>query len=229
MPPTPLDERPRASAATTPDGRPLRADAARNRERILDTARRLFAERGIGVTLNDIAHAANVGVGTVYRRFPDKDAIIEALHTAKFQALIELAEDAALQESARDGLREYLLGTLELRASDRALAEVIVRAAPASDRVSRDRVRLDAIVTAIVERAREDGVVRDGFDPRDVPILVLMVGIVADRTRGCGTDMWRRYAQMLVDGVCPPAARTPLRGEPLDPAGLDLAMHPPQH
>jgi AcrR family transcriptional regulator len=205
--------------------RPLRADAARNRELILQTARRLFAERGLGVTLNDIAHEAGVGVGTVYRRFPDKDAIIEALHEAKFASLVELAEHAAGMESARDGLRAYIMGTLELRASDRALAQVIVHAVPASDSVRRSRVLLDALVTAIVERARVDGVVREGFEPRDVPILVLMVGTVADRTKGCDPDVWRRYAQILVDGVCPAETPGSLRGEPLGPEELERAMH----
>ncbi|WP_082473967.1 TetR/AcrR family transcriptional regulator [Curtobacterium sp. Leaf261] len=222
MIPTPIDEQHEQHAQAD---RPLRADAARNRELVLQTARRLFAERGLGVTLNDIAHEAGVGVGTVYRRFPDKDAIIEALHEAKFASLVELAERAAAMESARDGLRAYVMGTLELRASDRALAQVIVHAVPASDTVRRSRVLLDALVTAIVERARVDGVMRQGFEARDVPMLVLMVGTVADRTKGCGPDVWRRYAQILVDGICPPASPASLLGEPLGPEELERAMH----
>src|SRR5438270_6695856 len=74
--------------------RPLRKDAERNRRRILDAAAELFAERGLGVTLNDIAHHADVGVGTVYRRFPDKDVLIDALFEERVEEMIALAEEA---------------------------------------------------------------------------------------------------------------------------------------
>jgi AcrR family transcriptional regulator len=206
--------------------RPLRADAARNRELILATARRVFAERGIGVTLNDIAHEAGVGVGTVYRRFADKDSLIEALLAAKFASLTELADRATAEPDPRTALRAYLWGAFELRASDRALSEVIVRAAKSRPSVDRERRRLDDSITAVVDRAVAAGVVRDGFLPRDVPILSMMIGTVADRTRECGPDVWRRYAQVIVDGVCPPLHTERLCGKPLDAAGLAHAMHP---
>ena len=74
--------------------RPLRRDAERNRQRILDAARELFTERGLAVTLNDIAHHAGVGVGTVYRRFPDRVQLIEALFEQRLEQIRELAEAA---------------------------------------------------------------------------------------------------------------------------------------
>src|SRR5579875_1512745 len=70
-------------------GKPLRKDAERNRRRILDAARELFAERGLGVTLNDVAHHAGVGVGTVYRRFPDKTVLIESLFEERLEEIAE--------------------------------------------------------------------------------------------------------------------------------------------
>ena len=70
--------------------RPLRRDAERNRQRILEAARELFAERGLGVTLNDIAHHAGVGVGTVYRRFPDKAQLIDGLFEQRLEEFVEL-------------------------------------------------------------------------------------------------------------------------------------------
>ena len=206
--------------------RPERADAARNRELVLATARRLFAERGISVTLNDIAHEAGVGVGTVYRKFEDKDALIEALLAAKFAALTELADRALAEPSPREALRDYLFGTFELRASDRALAEVIVRAGRATPAIVHERNRLNEDVAMLVERARVAGVLREGFTALDVPIVSLMVGVVADRTRECDPDVWRRYAQIVVDGVCPPERVEPLCGEVLDQRGIELAMHP---
>ena len=78
----------------TPTERPLRKDAERNRQRILTAAGELFAERGLGVTLDDIAHHAGVGVGTVYRRFPNKEVLIDALFEQRIEAIATIAAEA---------------------------------------------------------------------------------------------------------------------------------------
>src|SRR3954449_7210470 len=82
-------------ANTTPAARPLRADAERNRQRLIDAAREVFAERGLDATLDDIADHAGVGVGTAYRRFPSKDDLIDALFEQELAGIVELAEAAA--------------------------------------------------------------------------------------------------------------------------------------
>src|SRR3954449_11052411 len=92
----------------------LRKDAERNRQRIVDAATELFAERGLAVTLNDIAHHADVGVGTVYRRFPDKDLLIDALFEERVQEMLDLAEESLACEDAWQGLVSFLEGSLEL-------------------------------------------------------------------------------------------------------------------
>lgn len=206
---------------TTTATRPLRADAARNRALIVDAARRLFAERGLDVTLHDVAEAAGVGVGTVYRRFPDKDALLGGLVTAKYETLVELAERAASRPSGREGLREYLFGAMELRASDRSLSTAVLRAAPATAEAADLRTRLWAVVGGVVERARAEGGLREGFAPDDVPAVSSMIGSIADRSRDADPDAWRRYALLLVDAVCPLAgALPPLPGAPLPPPPL---------
>lgn len=206
--------------------RPLRADAARNRELILQTARKCFAERGLSVTLNDIAHEAGVGVGTVYRRFADKDSLIEALLATKFEALNAAATIAAEELDPRESLRVYLMGVFAFRARDRALADAIVRAGKARPSVLQERDRLEQQVSVIIARARAAGVVRDGFDYRDIPLLTTMIGAVADATREHDPDAWRRYAQLLVDGVLPPAEPERMLGEPLDRGVIQLALQP---
>ncbi|MBA8990893.1 AcrR family transcriptional regulator [Curtobacterium pusillum] len=206
--------------------RPLRADAARNRELILQTARKCFAERGISVTLNDIAHEAGVGVGTVYRRFADKDSLIEALLATKFEALNDAAARAAEEIDPREALRVYLMGVFEFRARDRALADAIVRAGTSRPSIVQERDRLEAQVTEIIHRAEQAGVVRVGFDYRDLPLLTTMLGAVADATRDTDPDAWRRYAQVLIDGVMPPAAPERLSGTPLGREALERAMRP---
>ena len=204
--------------------RPLRADAARNRELILQTARKCFAERGLSVTLNDIAHEAGVGVGTVYRRFADKDSLIEALLATKFEAMNEAAARAANEVDPREALRVYLMGVFEFRARDRALADAIVRAGKARPSIVQERDRLERQVSAILERARQAGVVRAGFDYRDLPMLTSMVGAVADTTRAHDPDAWRRYAEVIIEGVLPGGTREPMIGEPLDRESIERAF-----
>ena len=88
----------------TPPERPLRKDAERNRQRILEAAGELFAERGLGVTLDDVAHHAGVGVGTVYRRFPDKEVLIDALFEQRIEAIATIASEALEIEDPWDGV-----------------------------------------------------------------------------------------------------------------------------
>ncbi|MBT2501555.1 TetR/AcrR family transcriptional regulator [Curtobacterium sp. ISL-83] len=206
--------------------RPLRADAARNRELILQTARKCFAERGITVTLNDIAHEAGVGVGTVYRRFADKDSLIEALLATKFEAMNAAAARAADEADPREALRVYLMGVFEFRARDRALADAIVRAGKARPSIVHERDRLELQVTEIIRRASEAGVVRAGFSYRDLPMLTTMLGAVADATRDTDKDAWRRYAHVLIDGVIPPVDTDAMIGTPLGREALERAMQP---
>src|SRR5947208_14159980 len=95
----------------TPD-RSLRKDAAQNRERLLTAASELFAERGLNVTLNDIAHHAGVGVGTAYRRFANKEAVIDALFEQRLREVAALADDALRDDDAWNCLVSYLDGSL---------------------------------------------------------------------------------------------------------------------
>src|SRR4051812_48418619 len=119
--------------------RPLRKDAERNRLRILEAARALFARRGLEVTLDDVAHHAGVGVGTVYRRFPDKEQLIEALFEERLAQIAALAEQALESEDAWEGLVGFLEPTMGLQAAAGGLKEIVpgaphARAPPAAAR-----------------------------------------------------------------------------------------------
>src|ERR671933_90846 len=107
---------------------PLRRDAERNRQRILDAARELFAERGLAVTLNDVADHAGVGVGTVYRRFPDKAELVEALFEQRLEGIVGLLEEALENPDPWLGLEGFLERVLELQANDRGLKDILVGA-----------------------------------------------------------------------------------------------------
>ncbi|GAA4077676.1 MULTISPECIES: helix-turn-helix domain-containing protein [Streptomyces] len=180
--------------------RPLRADAERNRRLIMRTAERLIARRGSLVTLNEIAREAGVGVGTVYRRFPDLQALIDALFTERFTTFLRLATAAGQHADPGEALRHYLLEAAQWRAEDRALETVLAHAGTDAEPIARMRDDLGRQVDALVRDAVTAGAVREDFASADVYAFLYMIGAVADRTHGIAPDAWRRYAEVLLLG-----------------------------
>jgi AcrR family transcriptional regulator len=180
--------------------RPLRADAERNRRLILETADRMFTERGFGVTLNEIAHEAGVGVGTVYRRFPDLRALIDALFVERFTTFQRLAAAAAREPDPGRALRRYLLDAAQWRARDRSLEYILANASIATEPIARMRDDLGRAVDELVRRAVAAGAVRGDFASADVYTCLFILGAVADRTGEVAPDAWRRYADALLAG-----------------------------
>src|SRR5438270_1150238 len=127
----------RAMDTTTPPAapRPLRRDAELNRQRILVAAKEVFAERGLEATLDEIAKHAGLGVGTVYRRFPNKEALIDALFEEGFAQIVQLTEQALAEPDAWDGLVGLLTGMAEVQAADFGLRDVML-----SETYGRDRI-----------------------------------------------------------------------------------------
>src|SRR3954470_15574378 len=109
----------------TAPSRPLRKDAELNRERLLAAARELFATRGLEVTLNEIAHHAGVGVGTAYRRFANKEEVIDALFEERLQDVVSVAEEALSATDAWAGLVSFLERSLDMQFGDRGLTEIM--------------------------------------------------------------------------------------------------------
>jgi AcrR family transcriptional regulator len=189
--------------------RPLRKDAERNRLRILEAAGVVFAERGLGVTLDDIARAAGVGVGTVYRRFPDKAALIDALFAQRMESMCDVAEEALEIPDAWDALVFYFEKASQLQARDRGLKELLSCSTHGGEPVAAARLRLRAAVTALFDRAKAARVLREDVEPFDSPMIAMMLGVVMDRSRHVEPELWRRYLSLLLDGLRPQAA-TPL-------------------
>src|SRR5215217_9500789 len=115
---------------------PLRKDAARNRQRLLDAASELFATRGLGVTLNDVAHHAGVGVGTAYRRFANKEEVIDALFEEGLRAVADVANEALASPDAWAGLVLFLERSLHMQFGDRGLNQIMNNTALGRDRIS---------------------------------------------------------------------------------------------
>jgi AcrR family transcriptional regulator len=208
-----------------PAERPLRRDAERNRQRILDAATELFAERGLGVTLNDIAHHAGVGVGTVYRRFPDKEQLVEGLFEQKLERLVALMERAVADPDPWHGLTGFLEGALELQARDLALKDLIHEAPGGLEQVCRIRSRLFPLGEQLLRRAQEAGQMRADVEPSDLPMVQLMLASLIDGTRDVEPDLWRRFLPIVLRGMRADAAPPePLPQPPLDPRKVDAVM-----
>ncbi|MGW6407165.1 TetR/AcrR family transcriptional regulator [Streptomyces vinaceus] len=180
--------------------RPLRADAERNRQLIMQTAARLFAERGATVPLNEIAREAGIGVATAYRRFPDLQALLDALFTERFTTFLDLASASERTADPGQALRHYLLEAAQWRARDRALEVILANADVEAEPIAVMRDDLARRVEGLAERAAAAGAVRADFAGADVYAFLHMVGAVADRTQGIAPDAWRRYAEILLIG-----------------------------
>jgi AcrR family transcriptional regulator len=184
----------------SPD-RPLRKDAERNRRRILDAARELFAQQGIGVTLNDIAHHAGVGVGTVYRRFPDKAQLLDELFEEQIGELVALMEEGLADPDPWRGLTGYLTRNLELQSRDRAFREILLGTPEGTERIGLVRARMFPLGSRLVQRAKDAGALRPDFEPQDLPLLVMMLTAVVDSAHDVAPELWRRYLQVVIQGL----------------------------
>ncbi len=205
--------------------KPLRRDAERNRRRILDAARELFAERGLGVTLNDIAHHAGVGVGTVYRRFPDKAQLIDELFEQRVEDLVALANEAATDPDPWNGLVSFLRSTAELQAGDRGLKDILTSTPDGAQRVCRLRDRLMPIGAEMVRRAQAAGTLRADIAVTDMPLIQLMLSSLMDASHDLEPDLWRRYLALFLRGMAPAEAPTePLSPGPVSPDQIDPIM-----
>jgi AcrR family transcriptional regulator len=177
--------------------KPLRSDAARNRERILVAAEEVFAARGLEATLDDIAEHAGLGVGTVYRRFANRDDLVDALFAEKLQAV--QARTVLDEESDSWAALRRLLETLGgVVTTDQGLFEVLVCRPGGREAV---RELMLPIVTAVFARAQADGHLRADVEPTDFPMLLRMFAGIAEATRDVRPDVWRRYLELVLDGL----------------------------
>jgi AcrR family transcriptional regulator len=181
----------------------LRRDAERNRQRILRAAADVFTERGFEATLDEVARRAGVGVGTVYRRFPDKTSLAGALFEERIDALVEMAERAQEEPDAWTGLVRFLEHSAEMLAGDRGLRQILLYAVHGHDRVTYARDQMRPAVDRLLKRAQADGQVRADLAATDIPIIEFMIAATAEYTRCVRPDVWRRYLALILDALRP--------------------------
>jgi AcrR family transcriptional regulator len=176
----------------------LRSDAQRNLDRILEAASDAFAEAGPDVTIDEIARRAGVGHGTVFRRFPTKEALRAAVVRARLDELLARADALLERPDAGDALEEFVWAAAETTRRDRALFEGIERC-DSFAAVSEAKHELHAKVDKLIKRARREGAVRRDLDARDLGALVgaaIQASQHAERD-----DAWRRYVRVVLAGL----------------------------
>jgi AcrR family transcriptional regulator len=188
--------------------RHMRIDAERNRRRILEAASELFAEKGLAVGLDEIARHAGVGVGTCYRRFPQKEELIDALFEERLDRVVALAEQALAHDDPWEGLVGFLEGSIEMHVANRGLKELIFTDGRGQVRACEGRTRMAPLVEELVRRAKASGDLRPDVEPTDMPVLQFMISGVHDIVGPAAPDLWRRYLGIVLDGL-----RAPRPGE----------------
>jgi AcrR family transcriptional regulator len=188
----------------------LRRDAQRNRHRVMDAAREVFRERGLSVSMADVAQRAGVGVGTVYRRFGSKDELIAALFDTQIDDVAELADEALRADDPWAGLSRFFLGVNQTLAASRGLRQLVLGQAGIPVRQESVFTRLHPRISKLVARAQHSGQLCEDLDPNDFPLLLTAVQAVADLTSETNPQAWRRVAELLLRSMATPRTYTPL-------------------
>ncbi|MFI5953753.1 TetR/AcrR family transcriptional regulator [Cryptosporangium sp. NPDC051539] len=204
-----------------PAVRPLRRDAERNRQRILRAAHTLVAEKGLALSHDELAEAADVAVGTVYRRFPDKASLFEALFRDELDRIVAQADHWLTITDAWQALERFMVDHLEIQATNRGFKDLMLQSAEQFDLICYFQQTIVPIIEELVERGHEARVLRPGVCVQDFVVASIMVGAVIDSARDVNPDLWRRYLAGLLDGfraVYP----APLPGSPPTADEVDL-------
>jgi len=183
--------------------RPLRRDAERNRQRILAAAAEVFNERGLEVSLDEIARHAGVGVGTVYRRFRTKEELIEALFMDRLDMVAALGEEAFASPDPWAGLVSFMERMAEIMASNLGLRQMLMLGTYGRDLVAVARQRNAPLIERLVERAQAAGQLRADIRQTDIAFIVFVLTEATQLSHTANPEMWRRYLTLILDGMRP--------------------------
>ena len=179
-----------------------RADARRNRGRIVTAARRCMARNGLDAQVEEIARVAGVGVGTVYRHFPTKDDLVDALAGERFERLRDLALEALAEDDPGQAFERFIRRAAEIQTDDRALSEVFVSRPETLNRAA-GSVGMLELTDQVLRRAQKAGAVRKDAVARDIPMVMCAL---AGTFRNPHADA-ERYIGIILDGLRAPGAK----------------------
>jgi AcrR family transcriptional regulator len=165
---------------------------------VLAAARKTFASDGLDAQMDDVARRAGVGVGTVYRHFPTKEALIEAVAAAGYQEICAIGRDALEQEDPWQAFSGFMWRGARLHRDDRAQCELHANRPDVVRRVAGDKRELLGMVAKLIERGQRAGVVRDDLSADDMPMIWCSLGAAQQQSED---DRWERYLEVVLDGL----------------------------
>ena len=201
--------------------RPVRKDALRNRQLLIQSAREVFAVRGLEASMDDVANHAGLGVGTAYRHFANKHELATAIFDDAVDEIVQLADDALAAPDAGAALVDFLEATLNAQTLNRALREILTGLY--GDDRDRHNARITAQFGPLVERAKTAGAIRDDAAASDLSLILVMLCAITDATAETSPYLWRRYLPTLLAGLRPDA--TPMPVPALTPEQLRRTLH----
>ncbi len=196
---TPAD----AEAQPAVAGRSQRADARRNHEAVLAAAKRLFAEEGLAAQMPDVAKAAGVGVGTVYRHFPTKEDLIAALVAERFERMAEKTREGLARDDPWEGVADLIRFAAEIQAEDQGLCEVM-GSRPDMMYAAAYAAGLPELSDRLVKRAQRAGELRRDLTWEDIPMIACGLGPITQTKVGPAVGRWPRLVEIILDGLRPP-------------------------
>jgi AcrR family transcriptional regulator len=193
----------------------MRADALRNRERILEAAATTFAEAGREAQMDEIARRAELGVGTLYRHFPTKGALLEALLLDRLERIAGEARAAREEEPTPwAAFARFVRAASHVQIADRALKDMLGGRVRPSAELAEKRIALHGLVGALVDDAQRSGELRADLSVGDLPILFSGLGATPWSASPMAPEIVDRFVDLILDGLRAPG-RTPLRGKAL--------------
>jgi AcrR family transcriptional regulator len=187
--------------AAAPEARPMRADAVRNRRRILRAAEEVFAERGVSVPIDDVAERAGVGVGTLYRHFPTKEALFEAIVLTRLQELIDALDELSGSPDPGQAFFAFLVQLAEQVSLKRDLFDALGTAGVDIKSKCAERAeRLDAGIGELLDRAQRAGAVRADVEAGAIKGLVVGTCLAAEQPAG-DADSRKQMLEIVCDGL----------------------------
>jgi AcrR family transcriptional regulator len=202
----------------------MRKDAQLNRERIVDAARTTFAEQGVDAPLEEIARRAGVGIATLYRRFPSRESLVEAVFADLLESFVVAAERALEADDAWEGFTGFVLQVAEQQARDRGVKDVLMKRSPNEALMEDHRRRGLAAVQKLVERAQAEGSMRPDVTAEDAALLLWANAPIIEATVEVAPDLWRRFVTLMLDSFRIECAARPLPEAPLTGEQLFEAM-----
>jgi AcrR family transcriptional regulator len=184
----------------------LRADAARNRAAIVEAARAVFAEQGVGAPLDEIARRAGTGNATLYRRFPQRADLIAAVFAERMAEHVAAVEAGLADDDPWNGFAGYIRAVAGMQARDLGIADLVIMQLSAAPEVEALRTRAYKGLIQLANRAQEAGTLRSDFTHQDVVLLLMANAGLVERAHGMASDASDRLITLLLDGLRATAA-----------------------